>query len=353
MKGDTMGIYKDKNTGTWYCKFYYVDWTGTRRQKMKRGFKLQREAKDWERTFLEQFAKNPDITFTALQIKYWEYLTPRVKESTLRTREYLLRTHIEPFFRNKIVSEITPEDIVHWQNWILSKGYAESYQKTLSIYLKAIFNYAVNYLGLSKNPCTKPIGRSKRRRMDFWTPEEYKQFSDSIRSNLQYYTLFEVLYYTGMRIGEAQALTFGDIDPEKKVIHITKTYFKPNGKPGVLLPPKTDTSNRVVDIPVFLVEELMEYKRHIYAPEDDMRLFPRELSVIRTFFKEHIKNAQVKDIRIHDLRHSHASTLINLGANPVLVAERLGHESASITLDTYSHLFPKAQSDIVARIKKV
>ncbi len=298
-----MPTYKDEKTGTWYCKFYYTDWTGSRKQKLKRGFKLQRDTKEWEQVFLDQFAKNPDIIFAALLIKYQEYIAPRVKESTLRTREYLLKTHIEPFFRGKIVSEITPEDIIHWQNLILSKGFSESYQKTLSIYLKAIFNYAVNCLGLSKNPCTKPIGKSKRRRIDFWTPEEYKAFSDSIKDNLQYFTLFEVLYYTGMRIGEAQALTFGDIDAARRVIYVTKTYFKPNGKPGILQTPKTETSNRTIDIPGFLVDELLEYKRHIYAPTDDMRVFPRELSVIRAFFKEHIKKAQVKDIRIHDIRH--------------------------------------------------
>ena len=68
-----MPVYKDNSTGAWYCKFYYVDWKGKKRQKMKRGFKLQREAKDWERMFLEQFAKNPDITFQTLYDKYWEY----------------------------------------------------------------------------------------------------------------------------------------------------------------------------------------------------------------------------------------------------------------------------------------
>ena len=348
-----MPVYKDNSTGTWYCKFYYVDWQGKKRQKMKRGFKLQREAKDWERMFLEQFAKNPDITFQTLYDKYWEYVSHRLKESTLRTREYMLTTHVLPYFKEQIVSEITPEDITHWQNWILSKGFSESYQKSLNIYLKAIFNYAVDFLGLSKNPCTKPIGRNKRKKIVFWTPEEYKTFSESIKDNVLYYTLFEVLYYTGMRIGEAQALTFGDIDLERKVIHITKTYFKPNGKPGIMQVPKTDNSCRDVDIPDFLADEIREYKSHIYSPTDDMRLFPRELSVIRTFFKEHIKKSSVKDIRIHDLRHSHASTLINLGANPVLVAERLGHESPSVTLDIYAHLFPKAQSDIVAKIEKL
>lgn len=348
-----MPTYKDTKTNTWYCKFYYTDWTGTKRQKLKRGFKLQREAKEWERLFLEQYAKNPDITFKTLYDKYWEYISHRVKDSTLRTREYMLTTHVLPYFKDQIVSQITPEDITHWQNWILSKDLSESYQKSLSIYLKAIFSYAVDFLGLSRNPCTKPIGRNKRKRIEFWTPEEYKKFSDSIKDNIQYYTLFEILYYTGMRIGEAQALTFGDIDSKEKVIHITKTYFKPNGKPGVLQDPKTESSCRDVDIPDFLVDEILEYKKHIYAADDDTRLFPRELSVIRAYFKDHIQKCSVKDIRIHDLRHSHASTLINLGANPVLVAERLGHESASITLDTYSHLFPKAQSDIVAKIEKL
>ena len=348
-----MAVYKDKERGTWYCKFYYTNWQGQKKQKLKRGFKLQREANEWESLFLEQFAKNPDISFETLYSKYWEYISHRVKASTLRSRKYMLSTHVLPYFKDQVVSEITPEDITHWQNWILSKDLSESYQKSLNIYLKAIFSYAVDFLGLSKNPCTKPIGRNKRKRIDFWTPEEYKQFAESIKDNVQYYTLFEILYYTGMRIGEAQALTFGDIDMEEKVIHITKTYFKPNGEPGVLQTAKTECSCRDVDIPDFLVDEIKEYKSHIYAPTDDMRLFQRELSVIRAYFKNHIKKCSVKDIRIHDLRHSHASVLINLGANPVLVAERLGHESASITLDTYSHLFPKAQSDIVAKIEKL
>ena len=108
-----MPVYKDNSTGAWYCKFYYVDWKGKKRQKMKRGFKLQREAKDWERMFLEQFAKNPDITFQTLYDKYWEYVSHRLKDSTLRTREYMLTTHVLPYFKEQIVSEITPEDITH------------------------------------------------------------------------------------------------------------------------------------------------------------------------------------------------------------------------------------------------
>ena len=76
-----MPTYKDTKTGTWYCKFYYTDWQGQKRQKLKRGFSRQKDAKDWERLFLDQFAKNPDITFEALYLKYKEYIkNPEVRK---------------------------------------------------------------------------------------------------------------------------------------------------------------------------------------------------------------------------------------------------------------------------------
>ena len=198
-----MAVYKDNDRGTWYCKFYYTNWQGEKKQKLKRGFKLQREAKDWERKFLEQFAKNPDITFESLYEKYKAYITPRIRESSAITRFGMLNTHVLPFFKNRIVSDISPADIAAWQTEILNKGLSESYSHTINVYLKAIFAYAVEYVGLAKNPCTKSIGSLKCRKVDFWTPEEYKQFSEACKDNIEYFTLFELLYYTGMRVGEA------------------------------------------------------------------------------------------------------------------------------------------------------
>lgn len=93
-----MPIYKDEKTNTWYCKFYYVNWQGQKKQKLKRGFKLQRDAKDWERKFLEQFSKNPDITFEALYQKYKAYITPRIRESSSSVRFGMLDKHVLPFF---------------------------------------------------------------------------------------------------------------------------------------------------------------------------------------------------------------------------------------------------------------
>ena len=186
-------VYKDQERGTWYCKFYYTNWQGQKKQKMKRGFKLQREAKDWERMFLEQFAKNPDITFETLYQKYKDYITPRIRESTAQSRLYMINGHILPYFSKRIISDISPEDIIQWQNHMLAKGLSDTYLNQANIYLKAIFNYAVDYVGLQKNPCKKNIGSRKTKKLNFWTPEEYKIFIEECKDNITYFTIFEIL----------------------------------------------------------------------------------------------------------------------------------------------------------------
>ena len=346
-----MPTYKDEKTGTWYCKFYYTDWQGQKRQKLKRGFSRQKDAKDWERLFLDQFAKNPDITFEALYLKYKEYIQLRVRESTAASRFSMIDRHILPFFKSKIVSEISPAYIVAWQNEMLQKGLSNTYLNQINIYLKAIFTYAVDYVGLQKNPCTKSIGSRKTRKLNFWTPKEYVCFIEACKDNIEYYTIFEILYYTGMREGELLALTLNDIDFKHHQIHINKTYYRIAGK-DLINEPKTKSSERIVDIPEFLAQEIRDYVSHLYKPDPGTRLFNKRPQYLRSILRDRAAKAGVKEIRVHDIRHSHASLLIELGANPVLVAERLGHESPDITLKTYAHLFPHKQADIVSKIIK-
>lgn len=157
-----MATYKDEKRGTWYCKFYYVDWTGTRRQKLKRGFKLQREAKEWERLFLEQFAKNPDITFEALYEKYLKFKENRIRPTTLANQRNAIELHILPHFKNKIVSEITPADIVEWQNIILAKGFTPSHTRLINTFLKMIFKYAVFIWDCPKVPSNRRYASLRR-----------------------------------------------------------------------------------------------------------------------------------------------------------------------------------------------
>ena len=297
-----MPTYKDQNTGTYYCKFYYTNWQGEKKQKLKRGFKLQREAKEWERLFLEQYAKNPDIAFESLYSKYKAYITPRIRESTASKRFFMLEKHVLPFFKNRIVSDIAPADIAAWQTEMLAKNLSSTYLHSANTYLKAIFTYAVDYLGLSKNPCTKPIGSTKSRKLNFWMPEEYAKFADACRDNIEYYTMFEILYYTGMRVGELLALTINDIDFKHNKISINKTFYRLTGK-DTIQPPKTANSERVIDIPDFLTEELQDYVKRLYKPMPEDRLFPKRLDYIRSAFNIRITRAGVKKIRVHDLRH--------------------------------------------------
>lgn len=342
-----MPTYKNNDNGTWYCKFNYTDWTGKRKQKLKRGFNLQREAKEWERIFLEQFAKNPDITFESLYLKYKGYIEPRIKESTYHSKFLSLDKHVLPFFKDRIISDIGPADIAAWQNEMLGKGLSDTYLHNLNSALSSIFNYAVDYVGLPRNPCKKLIGSNKTRQIDFWTPDEYKRFSDACRDDVEKFTIFETLYYTGMRKGELMALTLNDIDFKGNKITINKTYYQAGDKTTT---PKTHSSNRVIDIPEFLTEELREYVTHLYQPDPESRLFIRGEKYLRLALNSTAEKAGIKRIRVHDIRHSHASLLIDMGANPVLIAARLGHESADITLKIYSHLFPTRQADIVQKI---
>lgn len=205
---------------------------------------------------------------------------------------------------------------------------------------------------------TTRTGIRKTRQLNFWTPEEYHKFIEQLSSckdsydNLTFFTIFEILYYTGMRVGELLALTLQDIDFKENKISINKGYYRITGK-DLIDKPKTIHGERVVDIPDFLTQEIREYVSHLYEPDPTVILFEKRPQYVRSVLRDRAQKTGVKEIRVHDLRHSHASVLINLGANPVLVAERLGHESPDITLKIYTHLFPNQQRDIIAKIKKV
>ena len=155
-----------------------------------------------------------------------------------------------------------------------------------------------------------------------------------------------------MREGELLALTPNDIDFQNQTIFINKTYCRITGK-DIINPPETEHSERIIKMPEFLSSEIQEYLHTLSKLDSTQRIFQKRPQYLRRFLINRAQKANVKIIRIHDIRHSHASLLIDLGANPVLVAERLGHESPNITMKTYAHLFPSTHDDIVKRIQKI
>lgn len=282
---------------------------------------------------------------------YYADMETRLREHTMRTKKYIIDLKILPYFGQKRVNDITAADIRRWQNELIKKGYSPTYLKTINNQLSAIFNYAVKYYDLKGNPCTKAgsIGKSRAEEMSFWTIDEFRQFVDCIMDKRQSYMSFMILYWTGMRLGELLALTPADIDLDKHTISITKSYQR-LGKKDVVTPPKTPKSKRLITIPEFLVVDIKDYMDSLYEVQEDDRLFP-----VTKYFLEHemqrgIKASGVKRIRIHDLRHSHASMLVELGFSPLEIADRLGHEKIETTLNTYSHLYPNKQIKIADRL---
>lgn len=305
-----MPAYKDSKTGTWFVKFYCKDWTGENKQIKKRGFATKREALDYERNYKIRQENNLDMTFGEFWKLYTEDVKNYVKLNTWLTKEHIVDTKILPYFKNLKMNEITPGDVRKWQNEMVAfryengKSYSQTYKKTMHNILSAIFNHACRFYNLKSNPARQAgnMGREEKKEMLFWTTEEYKKFSEAVIDKPVSFYAFEMLYWTGMRLGELLALTLADIDFENKKLHITKSYQYINGE-DIITDPKTEKSRRDVVIPDFLVEELRQFIGMLYGYGRDDRIFQITKSYLHHEMSRGAKAAGVKRIRIHDLRH--------------------------------------------------
>lgn len=192
------------------------------------------------------------------------------------------------------------------------------------------------------------MGKAKNREMLFWTQEEYKKFAEVMMDKPVSFYAFEMLYWCGIRLGELLALTTADFDFKNRKLRINKSYQRLKGQ-DVITEPKTKKSNRTIEMPDFLCEEMQEYFSMLYDQKPDERIFPISKSYLHHEMDRGVKATGLKRIRIHDLRHSHVSLLIELGFSAVAIADRVGHESIEITY-RYAHLFPSKQAEMANRL---
>lgn len=347
---------KDES-GTWSVNLRYTDWQGTSRRKHKRGFRTKREAQDWEREFLHQSAGDLNMTFSSFFEKYKEDRSPRLKEHSWINKEYIVRDKILPYFGDKPMNEIKPRDIVKWQNTLIcaegknGKPYSETYLKTIQNQLTAILTHATRFYGLKTNPAVQAgsMGKKRAPEMKFWTRDQYELFAMEAMADPAVYYAFEVLYWCGLRVGELLALTYGDIDLERRTMTINKSYQRLKGK-DVITDPKTPKSKRVIWLPEPLCVELMEYMAINYGWEPQDRMFEGlSKGHLGRQLKLYAEASGLGAIRVHDLRHSHVSLLIELGYSAVAIGDRLGHDSVEITY-MYAHLFPNKQSEMAENL---
>lgn len=299
-----MPAYKDSRQGTWYASFYFENWQGVKQKKLKRGFATKKDALAWEREFLLQQAADLTMTFEAFVEIYITDKKKRLRENTWSVKEHIIRTKILPYFKEKRLSEIKPRDVIAWQNEMLNyrdkngKAYSPTYLKTLHGQLSAILNHAVRFYGLKSNA----------------------------------------------------AATAGCMGSEKHkgLLSITKSYQRLKGR-DVITDPKTPKSVRVIQMPQFLTDEIRDYLKSLYKVQPDQRIFEVTKSYLHHEMDRGAKAAGVKRIRIHDLRHSHVSLLIEMGFSALAIADRVGHESVDITYK-YAHLFPSKQQEMAQKL---
>lgn len=344
---------RDSKTGKWLIQYRYTDWQGRRRKSTKRGFSTKREAEDWLMKFLATSRMDLNMKFSDFLDLYYKDMENRLREYTIRTKKYIVNQKILPYFGEKAMSEITAPDIRKWQNLLMQQGYSETYLRTINNQLSAIFNYAVRYYDLKSNPCSKAgsIGKSKADKVEFWTKQEFMDFIQFIDHDSEAYVIFMLLYWTGMRVGEVLALNIEDIDFSNGVISVSKSYQRIKQR-DVITPPKTPKGKRKIKIPIFLTECLKQFITEQKIEKDGIRIFKITKYHLLKEMRKGIEESGVKTIRIHDLRHSHASLLVELGFTPLEIAERLGHEKIETTLNTYSHLYPDKQDRLADRLEE-
>lgn len=253
------------------------------------------------------------------------------------------------------INEITAAKIRKWQCEMMELGYKPTYLKSIHNQLSAVMNYAVTFYDLRSNPCKKagPMGKNDADEKPYWTLEEFNKFADAISDKHEAWIGFQILFWTGIRVGELLALKVEDIDLENKTIRIDEGYTRLKGK-DIISTPKTENSIRVITIHDELRDALEEYIGCLYRPRPGSRLFPEKT---KRFFEHEMERgielSGVRRITVHCTRHSHATMLVGMGISPVEVAKRLGHKKVTTTIETYCHSSMENQMRIADSLGKV
>ena len=300
-------VYFDKASSSYYAvaSLGFDEVTGKRMQKKKRGFKTQTEAKKWYDDFIAKHSKKAIVHGATLTV------------------EIFLEKYFVPHYKNKVTTRTF---------------------MTFSSKLKRLkYFYPMKMV-------------------DFWTKEEFEKFiktfeKDDIVEHLKY-ICFLFLFMTGLRISELQALTWEDFDFENKAVQVNKSMFYQNKNNWQINPTKTFSSNRKIYLDDTTIKALSSWKNHQKQLGKISFVFsynclPVTKTMLANSMKKHGEIAEVKSIRIHDLRHSHASLLLSLGMNDLELKNRLGHADIQTTLGVYSHLRPSAMKEVADKLEGV
>lgn len=379
-------VYQDKATKMWLFRAYLgLDKNGKKIQKTKRGYLTQKEAKEAYDKFMLQFGNyqtsSPQLqaakqmTFEEFyKFRFVRWYEKQVKSQTYENAQFIFEKKLVAFFKMKIM-DITSHDIEEWMNELSHtvtknsrnstdfKTLSNSYVNRILGHLKIVLDRAVKEGIIDKSPADSVSPFKKRNnKVDFWEVDEFQRVMDTIPENSiqnhQRKITFEMLFYTGMRIGEYQALMWENVDLRRNLITIDKTLVYKTKNDWYLSTPKTDKSYRTIGIGVNLSKKLRKWKqlqqkvgRFQYVSQLDGTFTPSYS--FSNWLKQYAREANVRPIKLHALRHSHVAMLIEQNIQPLIIQERLGHANIQITLGTYGHLYAKSDKQVVNLLDKI
>lgn len=339
------------------CRFRYKDFKGNVRQTGSKWFDSSAEAKKAEAKLLALYSGSASgLPFFKVAMEYIEDSKTHNVPKTIRQKEYMLEEYCEPLFYLDIDRITTKQirDLLYNNELFMSK--ATNTKNRVRSFLHSVFKYGQAYYGLKSNPVDsiptfRRTDEERLREMNIYTPEQFKLFLSHVKGE-EYAALYYVLYWTGMRVNEANSLTFRDIFPKK--IRLYRQYV--DGKWRSL---KTTGSSRDIAIDSKLWQVFEHMREHWSSYDgftDDWFCFGGHRQLATTTI-ERVKDRAVRDsglpeIRIHDFRHSHASNLIEAGVNIYKISKRLGHSSISITMDRYGHLIDRDGEEIISALER-
>lgn len=342
----------------------------------KKGYDLANdEIKKLEKQAITQSQEEKiNLSFQVLKEKYLDEVKDILKEPSYISYQEVIKNQLEPFFNKDENSIINHQNILKWHEEMEKKTYSLNYKNKCHTILSEILNIGIKKMFLTIN-YEKEIGPFKqnknliqidKNKIRYITYDEFNLFISKVKEQL-WYTVFYTLYYTGMRKGELMALTWKDISFADKKIIINKTYTDRTKDGKYKIIPTKNYKNRTIDINESLYNVLLKWYEHEQNENFDINqfVFGRDKPISSTTMtnkkNKYFKEAGFDDpITMHEFRHSHVSLVINeaikrnLDMNRIflMLSDRMGH-TIQVMQETYMHLFPNVQSEIVNILNEI
>ncbi|EIQ7148836.1 tyrosine-type recombinase/integrase [Enterococcus faecalis] len=373
-------VYQDKKTKKWFFRAYLgTDNQGKKVQKTKRGFDSQREAKqaydqyilthEFHQDLSVQLNSASQMTFEEFyRVRFVNWYEKQVKRQTYENAQFVYAKRMSYFYHLKL-KDITSQQIEEWM-YELSQTATRNSEKQEEIvplskayinrilgHLKIVLSRAVKEGLIERNPVSDvTFFKKENTKVEFWELKEFQKVMDGIpETSLENHhrkIVFEMLFYTGLRIGELEALTWEHVDLDKNQITVDKTLIYNGKNDWYLSTPKTNKAYRTIGIGSNLSKKLSKWKelqRMIgnfeYVCQLDGTFTPPYC--FSTWLKNYADKVGVKRVKLHALRHSHVAMLVQQNVQPLVIQERLGHANIQITLGTYGHLYAKSDKQVV------